>query len=128
VAVIRVRSRNGWLYQHHDAWNGRQLLNRSLVDRLLPRSSPAPQALPSSEDGAHHYLTDWHIQRVESTQGCTTYVPQMEGWGGNTVTVLPGGVTLIRMRNNWVGDPSDPQVEINALADELAPMCSGDHS
>jgi hypothetical protein len=116
------------LYQHHGAWNRRQLLNRSLVNRLLPRSSPAPQALPASEDGAQHYLTDWHIQRVESTQGCTTYVPQMEGWGGNTVTVLPGGVTLIRMRNNWVGDPSDPQVEINALADELAPMCSGDHS
>jgi hypothetical protein len=38
-------------------------------------------------------------------------------------TVLPGNTTLIRMRNNWVGDPSDPQVEINALADELSPVC-----
>ena len=47
----------------------------------------------------------------------------MEGWGGNTVTVLPGHVTLIRMRNNWVGDPSNPQLEINALADQLSPLC-----
>ena len=43
----------------------------------------------------------------------------MEGWGGNTVTVLPD-MTLIRMRNNPGGDPNDPQVEINALADELS--------
>ena len=43
--------------------------------------------------------------------------------GGNTVTVLPGKVTLIRLRNNWVGNPSYPQAEINALADELSPVC-----
>jgi hypothetical protein len=113
------------LYQNHGAWNGRQILNRSLVNRLLARPSPAPQALPGSDDGSHWYLTDWHIQRVESSHGCIRYVPQMEGWGGNTVTVLPGDTTLIRMRNNWVGDPSDPQVEINALADELSPVCRG---
>jgi hypothetical protein len=111
------------LYQNHGAWNGHQILNRSLVNRLLARPSPAPQALPGSDDGSHWYLTDWHIVRIESTLGCTRYIPQMEGWGGNTVTVLPGNTTLIRMRNNWVGDPSDPQVEINALADELSPVC-----
>jgi CubicO group peptidase (beta-lactamase class C family) len=111
------------LYQNHGAWNGRQILHRSLVDRLLTRPNPAPGALPASDDGSHWYLTDWHIMRLESAAGCTRYVPQMEGWGGNTVTVLPGDTTLIRMRNNWVGDPSDPQVEINALADALAPMC-----
>jgi hypothetical protein len=28
------------------------------------------------------------------------------------------------MRNNGVGDPSNRQVEINALADQLSPLCS----
>ncbi len=111
------------LYQHHGAWHGHQILNRSLVSRLLSRRTPAPQALPASRQGAHWYLTDWHLQRVRSAAGCRRYVPQMDGWGGNTVTVLPGHVTLIRMRNNWVGDPSNAQVEINALADQLAPLC-----
>ena len=113
------------LYQSHGAWNGRQILNRSLINRLLARPKPAPEALPGSENGSHWYLTDWHITRMRSADGCTRYVPQMEGWGGNTVTVLPGRVTLIRMRNNWVGDPSNAQVEINALADELSPVCGG---
>jgi hypothetical protein len=113
------------LYQRHGEWSGRQILNRSLVNRLLPRPTPAPQALAGSVDGSHWYLTDWHIVRIKSADGCTRYLPQMEGWGGNTVTVLPGEVTLLRMRNNWVGDPSDPQVEINALADDLSPVCGG---
>ena len=74
-----------------------------------------------SDDGSHWYLTGWQLQRIDSALGCTTYVPQMKGWGGNTVTVLPGGVTLIRMRN--CRDEEDgriPQVAINALADRLA--------
>ena len=111
------------LYQHHGARHGHQILDRTLVNRLLTRPSPAPQALPGSTDGSHYYLTDWHLERFESGAACTRYIPQMEGWGGNTVTALPGGVTLIRMRNNWVGDPSNPQVEINALADQLSPLC-----
>jgi hypothetical protein len=111
------------LYQNRGAWNGRQILNRSLVDRLLPQPAPAPEALPASANGTHWYLTDWHIMRIKSAQGCTRYVPQMEGWGGNTVTVLPGKVTLIRMRNNWVGSWGKPQASINALADELSPVC-----
>jgi hypothetical protein len=111
------------LYQHHGTWKGRQVLNRSLVDRLLTKPEPAPQALPASDDGSHYYLMNWHLMRDRTSQACTRYVPQMEGWGGNTVTVLPHHTTLIRMRNNWVGDPSDPQVAINALADQLAPGC-----
>jgi Beta-lactamase len=111
------------LYENHGAWHGRQILNRPLVTQLLARPRPAPAALPGSKNGSHFYLTDWHLERVRSAAGCTRYVPQMEGWGGNTVTALPGHVTLIRMRNNWVGDPSNAQVEINALADQLAPLC-----
>jgi len=112
------------LYQSHGAWRGQQLLERSLVDDLLPQPTPSPHALPVSDDGSHWYLTGWQLQRIESARGCTTYVPQMKGWGGNTVTVLPGGVTLIRLRN--CRDEEDnrvPQVEINALADQLAHLC-----
>jgi CubicO group peptidase (beta-lactamase class C family) len=112
------------LYESHGAWKGRQILNPTLVNRLLPTAStPAPQALAGSDDGSHWYLTDWHLQRIESSHGCTRYLPTMLGWGGNSVTLLPGKVTLIRMRNNWVGDPTDPQIEVNALADALSPIC-----
>jgi hypothetical protein len=111
------------LYQDHGACGDHQILSRALVDRLLSRPRPAPQALPSTNGS--HYLMGWRIERVTSYAGCTRWVPQMKGWGGNTVTVLPGGVTLIRMRNNAGDDPSDPQVVINALADQLSPLCGG---
>jgi hypothetical protein len=65
------------------------------------------------------------MMRITPEAGCTRYVPEMTGWGGKAVTSLPGRnhVTLIRMRNNWAGDPSDPQVEINNLAAELTQLC-----
>jgi CubicO group peptidase (beta-lactamase class C family) len=111
------------LYENHGRAKGRQILDRSLTTRLLSRPHPAPAALPGSKNGSHWYLTDWHIQRVRSSDGCTRFVPQMDGWGGNTVTALPGRVTLIRIRNNWVGDPSNAQTSINRLADRLSPLC-----
>lgn len=109
------------LYQDHGACRGRQILSRPLVDRLLARPQPAPQAVPST--AGSHYLMGWRIERVTSYAGCTRWVPQMKGWGGNTVTVLPGHVTLIRMRNGPEDDDRDPQPEINALADQLSPLC-----
>jgi hypothetical protein len=111
------------LYAHHGRWHGHQILDRRLVDRLLPRPKPAPAALPASRTGSHYYLDDWHIRRVVSDDGCTRYVPQMLGWGGNTVTVAGPEATLIRIRNNWVGDKINAQTSINALADALVPLC-----
>jgi CubicO group peptidase (beta-lactamase class C family) len=111
------------LYEHRGSWNGHKILNRRLVSRLLPRATVPPGSLPASTNGSESYLFDWHIMRITPTSNCTRYMPQMEGWGGNTVTVLPRSTTLIRMRNNWIGDPSNPQIKINALAAQLSPIC-----
>ncbi len=116
-------ARLGALVDHHGRWHGRQILDRRLVDRLLPRPAPAPAALPASENGTHYYLDDWHIRRLRSDEGCTTYLPEMMGWGGNTVTVAGSGTTLIRIRNNWVGERLTPQRSVNGLADALVDDC-----
>ncbi len=111
------------LVEHHGRSHGRQILSRHLVDRLLPRPEPAPAALPVSDNGSHWYLDDWHLRRLRSDEGCTQYLPQMLGWGGNTVTIAGDGVTLLRMRNNWVGEQLNPQSSVNALADALVDYC-----
>lgn len=111
------------LYQQGGVWRGRQLLQPDLVAQILPKSNPPLGALDSSGDGTTYYYLDWWHQRLESDEGCTVYVPQMQGWGGMTVTLLPGGPVLLRMRNLWVDTP-DPQDTINALGDELVDMCS----
>jgi hypothetical protein len=116
-------ARIGALFAHHGRWHGHQILDRALVDRLLPRPQPAAAALPVTRTGSHWYLDDWQIRRLRSDEGCSRYLPQMLGWGGNTVTLAGAGTTLIRIRNNWVGDRVNPQHSINALADALVAYC-----
>lgn len=107
------------LYQNGGAWRGHQILSRPLVQTLLPRATVPSGALKGTGE---HYLDDWHIMHIRASSTCARYVPQAEGWGGNTVTILPGRVSLIRMRNNWVTTPH-PQATINALATELSRLC-----
>ena len=110
------------LYEHRGAWGGEQVLDRTLVNRLLPRAT-MPPGLPADDRAERVYLYNWHVMRIQPSATCTRYVPQMRGWGGNTVTLLPGHRTLIRIRNNWVGDSDDPQTTLNRLAADIAPVC-----
>jgi CubicO group peptidase (beta-lactamase class C family) len=114
------------LFQNDGRWHGHQVLNAKLVKRLYPSPGEVPaQALPENDEGSVYYLYNWHLPPVSGAAGCTRYVPQMEGWGGNTVTSFPGRehVTLIRLRNDWDGDTTDPQRAINALGTALSPIC-----
>ncbi len=109
------------LYENGGRWNGRQLLDPALVQQLLPQ--PVPPAGALSESDSVSYYLNWWLRRLDSTEGCSAWVPQMSGWGGNTVTLLPDRNVVIRMRNLW-NDTPDPQATINALADELTTNCS----
>lgn len=110
------------LYENGGAWRGRQILDASLVQQFLPQPLPPAGALATTDDGSVHYFLDWWLRRVDSAEGCTAYVPQMQGWGGNTVTLLPDHQMVVRLRNLWIDTP-DPQTTINALADDLATFC-----
>lgn len=109
------------LYQNGGRWRGRQILDASLVRQLLPRPTAPAGSLPESESVA--YYLNWWMHRLDSTEGCSTWVPQMSGWGGNTVTLLPDHTVVMRMRNLW-NDSPDPQATIDALADALTTNCS----
>ncbi len=110
------------LFQNGGAWNGRQILDADLVAQILPKANPPGGAFDTSGDGTTYYFFDWWHQRLESNEGCAVYVPQMSGWGGITVTLLPGDTVLLRMRNLWIDTPNS-QASINALGDELVDMC-----
>ncbi len=111
------------LFQNGGAWKGRQILDADLVAQILPKADPPVGAFDSSGDGTTYYFFDWWHQRLDSNEGCSVYVPQMSGWGGITVTLLPGDTVLLRMRNLWVDTPNS-QASINALGDELVDLCS----
>ena len=67
------------LYEQGGNWNGEQLLDPSYVEQLLPRETPPEGALPASDDRSTYYLTNWWLQRLDSSAGCVRYVPNMRG-------------------------------------------------
>jgi hypothetical protein len=43
-----------------------------------------------------YFRSFWSVF-FDSEEGCSLYVPQMQGWGGNIVSLMPGGLTGIRL-------------------------------
>ncbi|MEN1966623.1 serine hydrolase domain-containing protein [Lentibacillus sp. N15] len=90
------------LYEKHGNWNGNQILHRELVDSILPKQDPPTLALPKeakNEFGPKYYAMNWHVEPYRTSEGHEFYLPNMKGYGGNIVTLMPGQVVGLRMAN-----------------------------
>lgn len=98
------------LYEKHGNWNGNQILNRQLVDSILPKQEPSALALSKGEKnefGSKYYAMNWHIEPYQSPEGHELYLPNMKGYGGNIVTLMPGHVVGFRIANALTSSDSD---------------------
>lgn len=98
------------LYEKHGNWNGNQILNRQLVDSILPKQAPPSSAIAKEENneyGPKYYAMNWHIEPYHSSEGHELYLPNMKGYGGNLVTLMPGDVVGFRMANALTSSDSD---------------------
>ncbi|TRM09230.1 beta-lactamase family protein [Lentibacillus cibarius] len=98
------------LYENHGKWNGNQILNRELVDSVLPKQEPPSLAISKEENnafGPKYYAMNWHIEPYCSSEGHKFYLPNMKGYGGNLVTLMPGQVVGFRMANALTSSDSD---------------------
>lgn len=84
------------LYQNHGAWGGRQILHRELVDELLPTTTQPPQ---DRSPNPGYYLNWWNLIARSGIESEWVWVPQMRGWGGNWVAVLPRDLVTIQIAN-----------------------------
>lgn len=114
------------LYQNHGEWNGKQILNRSLVGSLLPGEEPPAMALVKEEEevtehGALHYAMNWHIEPYAVADECVLHLPSMSGFGGNLVTLLPGDMVSLRVANA-TSDFNSPAAQADAAA-QLTSFC-----
>ena len=56
--------------------------------------------------------------------GCFVWIPEMMGYGGNLITLMPNGMTGIRLADANEGSPGQYDGESMArLADNLEPFC-----
>lgn len=114
------------LYHARGSWGGAQLLYAPRIDELSP--GPRPRGLPTGDRSAFgettYFNTFWNL-RYDSVEGCKLYIPQMLGWGANSVTLYPGGATAVRIAHlssdAAVGE--DPLPMARAV-NRLAPFCN----
>jgi CubicO group peptidase (beta-lactamase class C family) len=86
------------LYQARGQHNGMQILHAQKIVELLPGTEK--RGLPTyyrNRFGMTLYFRSFWSVVFDSEEGCRLYVPQMQGWGGNIVSLMPGGLTGIRL-------------------------------
>ncbi|WP_169336676.1 serine hydrolase [Salinicoccus albus] len=90
------------LYESGGNWNGSQILHRGLVESILPKQDPPARALSkevTNAYGSKYYAMNWHIEAYRLRDGSKRYLPNMRGYGGNLVTLMPGHMVGLRISN-----------------------------
>lgn len=91
------------LYHARGQHNGVQILHAGKIDELL--YGPLERGLPTgyqNQFGRTRYFRSFWNVFFYSHEGCRFYIPEMHGWGGNIVSLMPDNLTGIRLAKNWV--------------------------
>jgi Beta-lactamase len=89
-------------------------------------AGPASRGLPTGQKNAAgeitYFAAFWHVPYA-SDEGCHIYIPVMEGWGGNLVELLPGGLTAVRLAKRGPGSADAGSTEMARVGNRLARFC-----
>jgi hypothetical protein len=111
------------LLQGGGAHQGRQLLSAAMLRKVFPGA--AEPGLPVYWDNAfgryRYHMSFWYMP-FRGEDGCVVWIPEMMGYGGNLITLMPNGMTGIRLADGGSSDQYDTQ-DMARLADDLAPFC-----
>ena len=113
------------LFQDRGAFEGRQLLYADEIDTLL--KGDGDRGLPvywKTSYGQYSYdFSFWYMPYIGEA-GCYVAIPEMMGYGGNLVTLMPNGMVGIRLADANEGASQQYDAEnMAALADSLRPFC-----
>jgi hypothetical protein len=110
------------LYQNGGKFKGKQILNAEKLADILPAADAV--GLPTGDAESPYYRKGFWRAKLASKNGCSFYYPLMEGWGKNLISLMPGGVTTIRLAKNWDGDATAGNLEsLASVADRLKDFC-----
>lgn len=91
------------LYHARGQHNGVQILHAGKIDELLygTQQRGLSTGYQNQFGRIRYFRSFWHVF-FHSHEGCRLYIPEMHGWGGNIVSLMPDNVTGIRLAKNWV--------------------------
>jgi len=113
------------LYQNKGRHGDDQILYEPMIETML--AGPEDRGLPTGEQSAYgegrYYMSVWNA-RYDASDTCKLYLPAMQGWGGNIITLMPNGMTGIRLAKNWDGNEAvDDYTGMANVATRLEPFC-----
>ncbi len=113
------------LYHARGRWHGNQILYAPRIDQL--KAGTAPRGLPTGDHSPFgettYFNAFWHV-RYDANEGCKLRIPQMLGWGSDSVTLYPGGLTGIRIAHVPADSTAtDDPTPMARVANRLVPFC-----
>ena len=115
------------LLQAGGAHRGRQLLSASKLRQVFPSGNAEP-GLPEkwrNDDGAYRYRSSFWYLPYRGAAGCFVWIPEMLGYGGNIIALMPNGMIGIRLSDAYEGSSGQYEGESMAcLADRLETFCA----
>ena len=113
------------LFQGGGAYQGRQLLSATKLSEIFPGVAAPGLSVPwDNAFGRYRYHMSFWYMPFRGSGDCLVWIPEMLGFGGNVVTLMPNGMTGIRLSDAYRGSPGQSEGESMArLADSLEPFC-----
>ncbi|HVN45680.1 MAG TPA: serine hydrolase domain-containing protein [Steroidobacteraceae bacterium] len=117
VKIARLFHRGGRI-------GSKQLLYGPTISTIA--AGPAARGLPTGEKNTAgeitYFAAFWHVPYA-ADEGCHIYIPVMEGWGGNLVELLPGGLTAVRVAKRGPDVAEEGPTEMARVGNRLARFC-----
>jgi hypothetical protein len=113
------------LYQSRGVHRGRRLLSAEKLRAVFPTGAePGLPALWDNDYGAYRYRASFWLMPYGGAGGCFVWIPEMLGYGGNIIALMPNGMIGIRLSDAYEGSADQYEGETMArLADHVEPFC-----
>jgi len=113
------------LFKDRGAHNGRQLIDGNALSQLFDETEETAYTIPwDNDDGRYRYGRSFWFMPFEADGGCSYLVPEMIGFGGNIVLLLPTDMIAIRFADGPDDTGGNPNGEsMAAFAEEIHSLC-----
>ncbi len=113
------------LFKDRGEHDGRQLIDAGGVSQIFQNTENVGYTIPWDNDhGRYRYGSSFWFMPFKAEDGCNHLLPEMIGFGGNVVQLLPSGMIAIRLADGGDDSGGNPNGESMAqFAQQVRLLC-----